>query len=311
MVRKALVLLFLTTCQITFSQHRQLNYELIRLGRIYALYSGSKKDAASTVTKQTIYEGMPDDQVKTREFLNETTLSQNNIINEKFLTLPDTLTLRNLYVIRSVAWNQGKLQKKDLALVDSLLEKTIPYNDLVSCYYNILFSAVVAKNTPLYLSKIDFNTESYNLKSRAEKAIFFLESMSAFSLLFNSAMESGNKLEKMNALAVFDHFPSYDGKPYYKFAKLDFDDFDYAINPEGSTLSYRTFYLYIYMRLLDFHYSSLTDLKKSQKRSDFESNSIILFPEYREFLNPEAFEKELIEEKEKWMLNFTPDKTKQ
>jgi hypothetical protein len=294
------------------AQKEELYYEYIRLGRIYATFNGEKNLPVS-VGKQVFYDSLPESQKRPRKFLFETLKSQNNILTDEFLILPDSSTLKTLYIVRSVAWNQGPDHYlKDYLLVDSLFKTTVSHEELVSCYYNMLFFSTINKRTPFYLSKYNFIPENYNLKTSREKAIFFLESVSNFFLLIDPEKIKNSGVERNEANNILSQFPNYNGLPYYRFTEFDFETFSYAVNPEGTNFDYKLFYLYNYFSLLNIH----VDLLGSNNKTDLEWKNIIEFsilnsPKYQSFNNPDAVQRALIEENRKWLGRKKVDRTKQ
>lgn len=190
------------------------------------------------------------------EFIIQTITKNNDLLKEPYLTLPDSATIKNIFIIRSVAANIRDEYKVDNnILIDSLKGADIARNELVHNYYEMLFIGVGNKRKPFNLSKSNFNLNNYNLKNDTEKGIFFLECM---TLCGNTIWGYMNIVKPPNigeAYYNITRFPKFNSLDYYKFTDLHFPDFQFAVR--GGRESYKSFYLDKYYELLLNHLTCL------------------------------------------------------
>jgi hypothetical protein len=199
-------------------------------------------------------------------FIVQTITTDNDLLKEEYLTLPDNPTLKFIYITEFVNYNIRKEDPLDNnKLIDSLKIADIPKNELVDTYYAILFSSVGNKNNPFNLSKTDFKLNNYNLTNETEKGIFFLQCMRFCGSEIWGYM---NVVKPPNTKKAFDYikkFPKCNELKYYQFTDLNFPDFEMLIEEGKGKESYKSFYIDKYYDLLLSHLFCLEKEGASEK----------------------------------------------
>jgi hypothetical protein len=202
--------------------------------------------------------GMPENLQLIADFVGQTITPDNDLLKDKYLTLPDAASLKNLFIIRAVSNNAREEYKIDNnKLIDSLKAADISKNELVSNYYEVLFIAIGNKNKPFNMSRVNFNLNNYNLSNETEKGIFFLECMTLCGTTIWGYM---NVVKPPNTATAYDYikkYPKFNSLNYYQFTNLYFPDFETEINDKRE--SYKAFYLDKYYELLLNHLTVLQE----------------------------------------------------
>lgn len=285
---RIIVCLFLAS-QIATGQE-SYRQDLISLAEVYHEYHASNPSDEVFIAFDAV---TSDDLRVSKEFIKELIRPENEIATEKYLTKPDSITLRSLYVVRAVNYNMfEKFPKNNNLLVDSLLNETTNYHEQISCYYGMLFNAISNKNRPLKMSKYNFNLNGYELENDVEKAIFFLESMEVFGTLIWGYMNIPDPPNYAKALTIIRNYPKYNGKPYYEYLALDFDDFLLRIDKNRPIESFKNYYLNKYMSCVLSHSLCLIQSQKTRQEAlDVLFKSILADKSFWEFSEtPELYE---------------------
>lgn len=278
--------------QFAYGQSTDYKKELIDLGKIYYHAFGSSKDLPEDVINQLAAINSPE-LAKARDFVSELIKDKPDITTQKHLTKPDSVTLKNLYIMRRIRWNLFEEKPKDNNfIIDSLSNEETNYHELISSYYDIIFVFVSNKYRPFNMRKVNFDLSDYNLENDTEKGIFFLQSMETFGSLIWGYIHIANPPNFKQALSFINNFPTYNGLPYYKFLALQFSDFKVTTDITKPKESFRGFYLDKYMNTIFYHSLCLSQNKKDQKKvSDVLFGSILGDESYWQYSkNPEVFE---------------------
>src|ERR1035437_8511640 len=175
MKKITLTLLGICLTAFSFGQTRE-NEKLIELGKAYKNYMFRNEPPKQLVKDLQI--NSSENLKLATSFITQTITTDNDLLKQQYLTLPDNQTLKNIYIVRSINYNiRQENQIDNNKLIDSLKTTDIPKNELVDCYYSILFAAVGNKIHPFNFSKVDFKLNDYNLSNDTEKGIFYLECM--------------------------------------------------------------------------------------------------------------------------------------
>lgn len=288
MKMKTLIYLLLIS-QITFAQDN-FKEEITFLAKTYHEYHSSNPSEEVFVELKSI----KSTQLKTAKyFIEELIQPKNEIASTKYLTKPDTATLRNLYIIRALNYNMYEDEPKDSNhLLDSLLNNSNNYHELISCYYGILFTAISNKNRPLKMSKYNFTLNEYELDNDVEKGIFFLESMEMFGTLIWGYINIPKPPNFEKALKIIENYPKYNGSPYYEFLDLNFDDFLLRIDKTRPKESFKRYYLNKYMNCVMSHSLCLIQNEETKKEAlEVLFKSILADENYWKYSEtPEIFE---------------------
>lgn len=286
-MKTKILLILLLSVQFVTGQNNDNKNELIDLAKIYRNFHFSN-DPPKVVFNQ-LESIKSSELLKTKNFISELIKTNNSIATKKYLTKPDTITLKSLYTIRAINWNMHEADPKDnYSVIDSLINEKTDYHELLSCYYGMIFTAVGNKNRPFDMSDVNFTLWDYNLINDTEKGIFFLESMKTFGTLIWGYINVPKPPNYKKALEYIVKYPKYNGQPYYQYLDLNFQDFKLTTDKRKPKESYKKYYL----NTLFYHSLCLSQKKKyKEKRYDVLLGSIMKNESYWKYSEyPELFE---------------------
>ncbi|MGG9962816.1 hypothetical protein [Ferruginibacter sp. SUN106] len=241
------------------------NQKLIELGKAYKNFMFRNEPPKGFVTD--LQNNVPENLKPASDFIVQTISTDNDLLKEKYLTLPDNATLKFIYIAEAINSNVRKEMPTDnYTLADSLKQAGIPQNELVDNYYSMLFAAAGNKIKPFNFSKIDFKLNSYNLANDTEKGIFFLQCMRYCGSEIWGYM---NIVKPANTKKAYDYilkFPKFNGLNYYQFTDLNFPDFEMLIVEDQGKQSYKSYYIDKFYDLLLSHLICLN--KENPKDKD-------------------------------------------
>lgn len=264
-------LTFLGICitVLGFSQSVE-NDKLIELGKAYKNFMFQNEPPKNFV--KDIQSNSPENLKAATNFIAQTITTDNELLQKQYLSLPDNQTLKFIYIIHSLFQNTWKDNPIDNnKLIDSLKAAEISKNEMVDCYYSILFAAIGNKIKPFDLSKIDFVIKEYNLNNDTEKAIFFLQCMRYCGTEIWGYMNIVKPANTKKAYSYIKNFPKFNGLPYYQFTDLNFPDFEMIIADKGKQ-AYKSYYLDKYYDVLLSHLICLNKEGAKEK----EVNNLLL-----------------------------------
>ena len=260
-----IALTLLAIC-ITFYGFGQTNetQKLIDLGKAYKNFMFRNEPPKEFVKE--LQSNVPENLKPTTNFIVQTITTDNDLLKEQYLTLPDNPTLKFIYITESLNYNIRKEDPLDNnKIIDSLKMADIPKNELVNTYYAMLFSSVGNKNNPFNLSKIDFKLNNYNLTNDTEKGIFFLQCMRFCGSEIWGYMNVVKPPNTKKALDYIKKFPKINGLKYYQYTDLNFPDFEMLIEADKGKESYKSYYIDKYYDLLLSHLFCLQKEEASEK----------------------------------------------
>ena len=203
-------------------------------------------------------------------FVKEVTKSKNKILSDKFLRLPDTSTLKVIFIIDALNQNPHLKNPKDpIILVDSLKNVQIPIHLLTDQYYQTIFTSVGNKNKPFNLSKVNFDMSELGLTTDRQKAIFYLRCMNMCRSQIFGFMNIVNPPNTEKALSYIDKFPQFNGLHYYQFTDLQFDDFQMEIYNDMGLQSYKSHFINELFKVLLNNAICLKDEKGQEDLQNF------------------------------------------
>ncbi|MBI3234219.1 MAG: hypothetical protein HYZ42_09290 [Bacteroidetes bacterium] len=174
-MKTKLFILFVLIAHVSFGQESKYKNELINLANIYHNFQGSS-ELTSEVTNQLNSISTPN-LFGAKKFISEFIKTDNQLLTKEHLSKPDSITLKNLFIIRGINWNMYEANPTDnILVIDSMLGENTEYYEHLSCYYDMLFGKVGNNYRSFDMSKINFTMSDYNLQNDVEKGIFFLES---------------------------------------------------------------------------------------------------------------------------------------
>ena len=265
-----LTLLGLCLTVFCFGQTSE-NEKLIELGKAYKNFMFRNEPPKEFVKNLQINSS---GNIKmTIDFISQTITTDNELLKQQYLTLPDNQTLKDIYIVHSISQNiRQENQIDNNKLIDSLKTADIPKNELVVCYYSILFAAVGNKIQPFNFSKVDFKLNDYNLSNDTEKGIFYLECMEYCGKTIWGYMNIAKPVNTEKAYNNIKRFPKFNGLKYYQFTDLNFPDFEMLIVQNKSKQSFKGYYI---NKLYDVLLSHLICLnKEGANEKDF--NDLLL-----------------------------------
>lgn len=226
---------------------------IARLEEVYLKYMAHEPD--SKVIRE-IEINVPEGMEFTCDFIIQNISSDSKLMDEKYLHVPDENSLRFIHLIYEY------LKYPDNPnLIDSLLNAEIPRLTMIDNYYRILFVGMKNKlSHPGYLDR-NFIMSDYGLKTKEEKAIFFLRCMSNCFLEINGFL-NGTTPYYSRAYSIIKSFPKFDGLPYYLYDSFDFPDFNLVIRNYEPPESYKAYFLRRYFSLLLYHIDCLDALSE-------------------------------------------------
>lgn len=244
---------------------------MIDLGKSYRNFMFSNEATKNDL--KALYDIKNENLKSTVAFIAENLKTKNSLLDERFLKLPEDKSLKQIYIVRAINHNIRKEDQVDnLKLVDSLIKKEIPRNELVDCYYDILFNGVGNKNKPFNLSKFDLKLNNYNLKNDTEKGILFLKCMDLCGTSIWGYINIPKPPNYKLAMEFISKFPTINGRPYYQNQDLYFPDFEMIIDSEKGVESYKGYYLNKYFETLIYN---LVCLKKLDAKEE-DTNKLLL-----------------------------------
>ena len=218
------------------------NEKLIELGKAYKNYIFRNEPSIEFVKGLQL--NTSENLKLTTNFIAQTITTDNDLLKQQFLTLPDYQTLKNIYIVRSINYNiRQERQIDNNKLIDSLKIADIPKYELVDCYYSILFGSVGNKIQPFNLSKLDFKINEYNLSNDTEKGIFYLECMDYCGKTIWGYMNIAKPVNTEKAYSYIKKFPKFDGLKYFQYTDLYFPDFEMLIEKDKGKQSYKSYYV--------------------------------------------------------------------
>lgn len=247
------------------------NLKLIELGNAYKNFMFRNEPPKEFVKE--LKSASPENLKLTVDFIVQTITTDNDLTKQEYLSLPDTATLKLIYITREINYNiRQENQIDNNKLIDSLRLQDIPKNELVDNYYSILFASVGNKNKPFDFSKINFKLKDYNLTNDTEKGILFLECMRYCGTEIWGYM---NIVKPANTKKAFDYikdYPKFNSLKYYQFTDLNFPDFEMTIDKDKGRQSYKSYYIDKYYDLLLSHWICL----KKEGAKEKEINDLLL-----------------------------------
>ena len=271
MKKTIILILIISFSQNILGQHSDYEKGLVKLAKIYKNFHF--RSDPPTNTYEEINSISSKELLKAKRFISEIVTSNNKLTTTEFLKKADTLTLKNLYIIRGINWNLHEAEAEDnFVIIDSLKNEKTNYYELVSCYYGMLFSAVGNKNKPFDLSDVNFTLKDYNLDNDTEKGIFFLKSMRIFGTMIWGYINVPKPPNLKKALSYIDKYPKYNGLKYYRYSDLNFKDFKITTDKRNPKESFKKYYINRYIETLLYHSYCLSRKKKYKK----EKNNLLL-----------------------------------
>lgn len=247
------------------------NADLIKMGKAHKDYM-FVNNPSKTYLKEFI-KAYPNALQKEARFIKQTISSNNKLLGNEFLSIPNQQVLKNIYIARKVG--QLFIEEFDITpneLVDSLKRREILKYELVDNYYDMLFTSVGNKNKPFDFSKSNFMLDNYGLNDEVEKGIFFLKCMDFCGTNIWGYMNIVHPPNTKKALSLIRKYPRVNGNPYYQYTDLYFKDFKMIIAADEGIQSYKFYYIDTYYETLLYHLKCLNNEGETEDKI----NSLLL-----------------------------------
>lgn len=276
MTLRKLAFTFLGICSVAliFGQSSR-NLKLIELGKAYKNFMSRNEPPKQIL--EDIYQDLPTNLTITANFIVQTITTNNKILSKSVLTLPDTQTLKNIYLVRAINYNLMEENGIDNnRLIDSLDNKHIQHYEMVDVYYDLLFASVTNKMSEFDLSNMDFNLKEYNLSDDTEKGILFLNCMEFCGKKIFGYMNFIKPPNTKKSLELIKKYPKFNGQPYFQYNDFNFQDFNLLLFKNRGVESFKGYYIDKYYEVLLSHLLCLNKEKSSEKdKSDLLLGSIL------------------------------------
>lgn len=272
MKKSIMKLLYLTVViiisQDAYSQGSINKSHIIELSKYYSRFMFAN-DASKELSKQL--GSQYDNNLATSvSFIKEVTKSNNKILSDKFLVLPDSTTLKVIFIIDALHQAPHLAVPREANdIVDSLLNKQISLELLTDQYYQTIFTSVGNKNKPFDMSKVNFRMSEYGLASDRQKGIFYLRCMDMCGSQIFGFMNIVNPPNTEKALQSINKFPTFDGLNYYQYTDLQFSDFQMEILNDKGLQSYKDHFINDLFETLLNHAVCLSKEKGQEEVQDF------------------------------------------
>lgn len=251
MKRTTLTILMCCLVVLSFGQ-KSINQKMIELGKAYKDFM-FRNDPSKEVIKE-LKQDVPDNLKVATNFVIQTITKNNKILTSKFLTRPDDIVLKQIYIIRAINLNlREENQIENNKLIDSLSNKEIPIYELVDNYYEMIFGSAGNKNQPVDLSNVDLKLKEYNLKDDTEKGILVLKAISFCGTTIWGFINIPKPANTKKAYQQIKKFPKINGRPYYQYTDFYFTDFEMIIIVNKGIQSYKSYYIDKYYETLLNH----------------------------------------------------------
>ena len=236
---------------LSFGQN-SVNQKMIDLGKAYKDFM-FRNEPSKEIIKELKKE-VPENLEVATNFIIQTILKNNKILTSKFLSRPDDIILKQIYIIRAINLNlREENQIENNKLIDSLSNKEIPIYELVDNYYEMIFGSAGNKNQPVDLSNIDLKLTEYNLKDDTERGILVLKAISFCGTTIWGFMNIPKPANTQKAFQQIKKFPKINGRPYYQYTDFYFPDFEMIIIIDKGVQSYKSYYIDKFYETLLYH----------------------------------------------------------
>lgn len=228
------------------------NVKIIELGKAYKDFM-FRNDPPKSFMRGLVKDAS-DDLKATAQFISETINPKSKILSDKYLKLPEALTLKEIYIVKQVSLNlQVENPEDNNTLVESLKGASINHYELVDNYYSMLFTSVGNKLGLEKLDDMDFQLKSLNLKDDTEMGIFFLRCLNACGNSIWGYMNVAKPKDTKKALNLIRKFPMFNNLRYYQYTDFYFSDFKMNIDGEEGLDSYKEHFIDKYFETLIYH----------------------------------------------------------
>jgi hypothetical protein len=279
------VITFLLLTAIFSTSHSQIDtiQSIVGLAKIFHQFHDTTDITDHDINKLSGFENTP---LKYPAlFIKEICTANNSILEPRFITRPDSGSLRFIHAAVIVNHNMSSDSPKDNAQVTrEILSSEFVFYEAVMAYYNAVFTSVINKNKGLDMSKYNFMLNKLGLDDDMQKAIFFLQFARRMGFQAITFARYGENPDYEKAYDHLNRMSKINSLPYYKFLGFYFPDVQMVINRRKQ--SYKRYAIDNYYQLLLTHHSCLKKLGKSDKeKQDLLMSSILSKKNYYKYSN--------------------------
>ena len=207
---------------------------------------------------------------------------EKSILTDKYLARPSNEELYLWYVLREIHYNlvsKTKAIRPNIEVANEVLSKNIDDRWLLDNYYYRIHGGIASLFNEADLSKININIDQLGFKNQTEKSIFYLSIIDA---LVGGRFKVLQMLKKNDKIVEFsEKLPSFNGRKYYYYTNLDFEDFNWIGFEENNSYSEVNIgNLYV---VIIAQFSATSQLKGKSEAQEIYFNSILHEPKYFKF----------------------------
>ena len=260
---KKIILLITFSLSLNTSNYAQIeNEDLILLATAYHKYHSTYK--ANRKILKEISKIESEELKEEKDFFSEIIKPKNKIYNIKFVSKPDSSTLKTIFIIRALNHNLfSDNPKPHETVIDEIKSQKIEYLEFLAAYYDLIFGGLINKHDDLDLSETNYEIDKLGFESKEEKAVFFLVTMERMGSNIWGYMNIPVPTDYENALEEISRYPKFNGEVYYKYSNYTFKDFKLTIDIRRPKESFKDYYLDKYFGVLKYHLMCL-DYKKDK-----------------------------------------------
>ncbi|TPG45125.1 hypothetical protein [Flavobacterium pectinovorum] len=277
-MKKLSLLLFILLSFSNFAQVKLNAKDLKNLIAISEIYSKNTNATGSEFAKSI-------DSLRTSvlnpiaDALIEVGKGEETILSHKFLARPSNEQLYLWYVIREIHYNrvsETRTKKPNVEIANEVLSQKIDERWLLDNYYYRIHGGIASLFNKADLSKINIDIEKLGFKNQTEKSIFYLNMMDA---LIGGRFKVLQMLKKNDKIIEFsEKLPMFNGKKYFYYTNLDFEDFNWVGYEENR--SYSEVNIGNLYNILIAQYIATVQLKDKAEAQEIYMNSILHEPKY-------------------------------
>lgn len=232
------------------------NKDFIQLAEAFHKYHSIRNVDSIVIKELEKINSTENDQ--SRDFIAELIKPNNQTLSDKYLKKPSLKTLKSFYIILQLNYNMYSSNPIDNEKVIKKINfDNISEEELLVKYYGTLFGNLVNKIEVIDFSVVNFDFEKLKLKTKTEKAIFFLiviERLGAYYWAneYLSEVEDSDDIKN-----IIKRYPKFDNKEYFQFNDFDFDDFLITVDIRKPKTSFKNYFLKDYIGTIQYHFKEL------------------------------------------------------
>lgn len=201
------------------------------------------------------------------------------LLANKFLARPSNDELTLWYVIREIHYNQvskTKEHRPNIEVANEVLLQKIDERWLIDNYYYRIHGGIAQLFNSTDLSSNDIKIEELGFKNQTEKSIFYFSMIDG---LVGGRFKVLQMLKKHDKILEFtEKLPTFNGKKYFYYTNLDFEDFDWKGYEE--TKSYSIVNFAVLYDVLSAHFIATSQLRDKKEAQNIYFNSILSQKKY-------------------------------